>query len=66
LRIRDYTVLLVPDHTSKVHRVRLTSKRILTLSISAGAIALLFAVFTIGYFYNLHNGGKLARVQTEN
>jgi len=66
LRIRDYTILLVPDHTSKVHRVRLTSKKILTLIISAGVVVLLFAVFTIGYFYNLDKSGKLSRMQTEN
>jgi len=56
----------VPDHTSKVHRFRLTSKRILGLLIAAGVLAIMFIVFGSGYLYNLHTSSQLSKVQTEN
>jgi len=66
LRFRDYTVLLVPDHTSKIHRLRLSSRRITVMLAVAGILIFLFLLFGAGYLYNLGLGHKLAVLQTQN
>ncbi len=66
LQFKDYTILIVPDHTSGVKRVRLTSGRIRALLITGGVLSLLFLLFSVGYFSGLQKGWSLERYQTEN
>jgi len=65
-RFRDYTVLLVPDHTSKVHRIRLSARKISALIISCGGLIFLLVVFGANFLVNLRTSSRLSKVQTEN
>ena len=53
MRLKDYTILLVPDHTSEVRRFRLSRIKII---LSGSALLLFFLssiYFGVGYFTNL-------------
>lgn len=66
MKLRDYTILLVPDHTSGVHRVRLSSGGIKALLIGGGLFIVLFLFFGISYFVGLGQGRALDRLRAEN
>ena len=66
MKLKDYTILLVPDHTAKVHRIRLTSRRAKALLILGGAGLILFLFFGISYFVSLGQSKHLALLEAEN
>lgn len=66
MKLKDYTILLVPDHTSRVHRFRLTSRKIKALLITGGFFLALLLFFGIYYFVTLGQSHTLDRLQTEN
>ncbi len=65
-RLKDYTILLVPDHTSQVHRFRLTSRKIKALLIGGGVLLALLIFFGVFYFITLGQTRSFTMLQAEN
>ncbi len=53
IRLKDYTILLVPDHTSGIHRIRLSRAKIIALSLGLFLFFSSSIYFGVGYFTTL-------------
>ncbi len=66
MKLKNYTVLIVPDHTSQVKRFRLSPKKIIGLIAGGSIIFCLLVFFGCYFFLNFSARKSLEQIKLEN